>query len=449
MMDPASEDRFGPLADVLAPTDWSRLRAGGRVAEWDSPCTLFEAGDEADGYDFVLAGAIEHLSPAGDMVALTGKGQFLRPEVMLLRRRWPLRVHARAGTRLLRVSTEALEHILDQDGAARRHVQRVLENEALRRVRRQLLSAGVPRAAIVLLVAKMEELELEPGQALSAEGQALAGALFIERGTIEATRELDGQLQVVSSSGPGDAIGLDSVLADEVSTLGYRSISPSKGLWLRREHIQQVATEQPMLLDYLQGGAAPRPSAASSPTPAPLPTTPLSAFSRADEPPLRAWTEPVWIAQLDEMDCGAACMAMVAHTYGRPIEMSVYQSMIQVSRDGASMRSLLRAAIATGFQATGARIGSRALANMHLPAIVLKKFHFVVVFEIDEEQVLIGDPARGIERVPRSSFSHNWSGMTLLLKPSERFFSQTEAQAHASFLRLLGGASPPSPPTAP
>lgn len=171
---------------------------------------------------------------------------------------------------------------------------------------------------------------------------------------------------------------------------------------------------------------------------APADGPPLTAF-RAD--PGAQAVRPVWIAQHDAMDCGAACLAMVAHAHGRRIGTATYRSLVHVTRDGASMWSLRQAARSTGFEATGVRLGLRRLQQMRLPAVVLMKYHFVVLFEADEEHVLIGDPAVGLVRMERAAFLADWSGTALLLRPTPALFTHPETRrAFLKYGALLAGS---------
>lgn len=131
--------------------------------------------------------------------------------------------------------------------------------------------------------------------------------------------------------------------------------------------------------------------------------------------------KPVHVKQHDQMDCGAACMSMLAKAYGRNISVASYRTLIHITREGASMFSLKQAANKTGFDAIVVFSGLRALKDMILPCIALGQYHFVVVFKIDKEYVTISDPAVGIRKMPIDEFKAQWSGNTMLVKPNKDF----------------------------
>jgi len=92
------------------------------------------------------------------------------------------------------------------------------------------------------------------------------------------------------------------------------------------------------------------------------------------------------------------------------------------------MWSLLEAAKALGFDASGATGSYEELSAAELPCVahlVLEdgRPHFVVVFRITAKRVLIGDPARGRYWATRESFCERWrSQAVLLLLPTDRLY---------------------------
>ncbi len=167
---------------------------------------------------------------------------------------------------------------------------------------------------------------------------------------------------------------------------------------------------------------------------------PLDLFLKSRSAPGKRWRRPRVVRQIDKMDCGAACMAMVAQTYGRRISLATYRSMIHVTREGASMWSLLQAARKTGFDATGVMTGYKGLMDAHLPAVVAMRYHFVVLFRATQDEVLLGDPAVGLRRMPRKEFESQWSNVALLLRPTPGLEEYPESAAgHRKYLALARG----------
>ncbi|HEX4925254.1 MAG TPA: cysteine peptidase family C39 domain-containing protein, partial [Bdellovibrionales bacterium] len=164
----------------------------------------------------------------------------------------------------------------------------------------------------------------------------------------------------------------------------------------------------------------------------------LQDFSRDPALPPR---KAVSVRQHDQMDCGAACLATAALYYGRQISVAKYRSLVHVTRDGASMLSVKRAAEHTGFNAMGIYASYEALAGFQTPFIALMKYHFIVVFEVSAERVVVSDPARGLLTLTPDEFKRDWSQSALLLKPTPGLYEFPETKtSYREYLSLLNGS---------
>ena len=137
--------------------------------------------------------------------------------------------------------------------------------------------------------------------------------------------------------------------------------------------------------------------------------------------------KPVCVRQHDEMDCGAACMATIAKFYGKKISLPAFRSLIHVTRDGASMLSVKRAAEKVGIEAIGVMSGFEGMKNLQVPSIALMQYHFVVVFKATDQGVVVGDPGRGVTTLTTEEFKKEWSQNLLLFKPTEKFFKHPDS----------------------
>ena len=148
------------------------------------------------------------------------------------------------------------------------------------------------------------------------------------------------------------------------------------------------------------------------------------------------------VVQHDEMDCGAACMATVAKFHGRRISLPHYRSIIHVTREGASMLSVKQAAAKTGIDGLGVMCGLKGL-KLRPPFIALMEYHFIVVYEVGDKEVVCSDPARGLVRVSTEQFMEEYSKSCLLLKPNETFYEYPESSySFSKYLGLLKGTGP-------
>lgn len=146
------------------------------------------------------------------------------------------------------------------------------------------------------------------------------------------------------------------------------------------------------------------------------------------------------VLQHDAMDCGAACMATIAQFHGRRISLPSYRSLVHVTRDGASMLALKKAAEKTGFTSIGVMSGCNGLKKLQAPFIALMEYHFVVVYKVTDEKVVMADPARGMFTQSFEDFKKEFSQNALLLKPTEAFFKYPESSfSFFKYFELLRG----------
>lgn len=68
--------------------------------------------------------------------------------------------------------------------------------------------------------------------------------------------------------------------------------------------------------------------------------------------------------QLDKMDCGPACLRMIAKFYGKNYSLQTLREHSYISREGVSLMGLSDAAESIGFRTTGLRITLEQLEKM-------------------------------------------------------------------------------------
>lgn len=151
------------------------------------------------------------------------------------------------------------------------------------------------------------------------------------------------------------------------------------------------------------------------------------------------------IMQMDALECGAACLAMVCAYYGKWLPLEEVRRDCGVSRDGQSAANMLRAARAYGFDAQGFRYEMDALIEEgEFPCIVHWGFnHFVVLRGFKGAFAYLNDPARGEVRVPLEEFDREFTGIVLALEPGLEFMPGGAPASIASFAgrRLHGTRS--------
>ena len=144
------------------------------------------------------------------------------------------------------------------------------------------------------------------------------------------------------------------------------------------------------------------------------------------------------------MDCGPACLAMVAGYYGQQIDREYLRVTCALGKEGVSLLGISRTAEKIGFKAIGIRLIFETLSEeVPLPCIVhWNQNHFVVVYKIKKHRkgkytIHIADPGKGLVTYTKEEFCEHWistqtngeeKGIALLLEPTEQFYAQTDTE---------------------
>jgi len=140
-----------------------------------------------------------------------------------------------------------------------------------------------------------------------------------------------------------------------------------------------------------------------------------------------------FVKQSDAMDCGPACLKMVAGFYKKSFSLESLRKKCFITREGVSFLGLSEAADSLGFRTLGVKITFELLSeNVPLPCIVhWRQRHFIVVYKISKETIWAADPAVGLVKFSRKDFEQNWAttisdgkptGLVLIIEPTPSFF---------------------------
>lgn len=143
------------------------------------------------------------------------------------------------------------------------------------------------------------------------------------------------------------------------------------------------------------------------------------------------------IMQMEALECGAACLAMVSAYYGKWIPLEQVRSDCGVSRDGANARNILFVARKYGFEAQGFRFEPETIVGgCKFPCIIHWNFkHFVVLKGFKHNRAYINDPAKGEITVSMKEFDESFTGITLMCEPGESFEPGGKPKSLSSFIK--------------
>ena len=151
------------------------------------------------------------------------------------------------------------------------------------------------------------------------------------------------------------------------------------------------------------------------------------------------------IMQMEALECGAACLAMVLAYYRKWVPLEQVRLDCGVSRDGSNMKNIYLAAQNYGLDVHGYRMEIEAIRkSATYPCIIHWGFnHFVVLDGFKGNKAVINDPARGVVQVPMEQFDEEFTGLVLSFAPSESFVPSGKRKSTVAFARKrLKGAAP-------
>jgi len=156
-----------------------------------------------------------------------------------------------------------------------------------------------------------------------------------------------------------------------------------------------------------------------------------------------------FVKQPDAMDCGPACLKMIAEYHRMSFSLESLRKKCYITREGVSFLGLSEAADSLGFRTIGVKIPFGMLNdNVPLPCIVhWRQRHFIVVYKIKNEKIWAADPAVGLVKFSREEFERNWSstivegspaGLVLIIEPTPSLYeNENETQKTRGFRFLF------------
>ena len=152
--------------------------------------------------------------------------------------------------------------------------------------------------------------------------------------------------------------------------------------------------------------------------------------------------------QFDQMDCGPACIRMVAAAHGRHYPLSYLRSLSHLTREGVSVAGIRDALAQIGMESLSFEMTLEQLREKcPLPAILhWEQNHFVVLYEAKRSRwsgrwhYSVANPAYGKHTFSEESFSRFWlngeKGVVVAISPTEDFYSRKDVKEKHSLVRF-------------
>ena len=143
------------------------------------------------------------------------------------------------------------------------------------------------------------------------------------------------------------------------------------------------------------------------------------------------------VMQLEALECGAAALAMVMAYYGKWVPLEQVRIDCGVSRDGSKASNIWTAAEHYGFDVEAYKTTPEHLRDHGTyPCIIHWNMnHFVVLDGFRGKYAYLNDPARGQVKVTWDEFDKSFTGVAIVLTPSEHFEPSGKRQSMFEFAR--------------
>ncbi|SPA17308.1 Putative Cyclic nucleotide-binding, ABC transporter and Peptidase C39, bacteriocin processing [Cupriavidus taiwanensis] len=437
------------ILSVLTPEELARLADAAQVLSFGFGDTVCNAGEAAPGLFIVKSGSVrvfneEHGKEISMGVRKTGE---VFADLALLREyRHESSVRASGKTELLMIPRTVSEPVVAGNPAALAFITSYVA----------ISSAGGFVARLFDLRGKLDKQELEDAvrsvgvkrvaagrEILKQDGREDRRLYVVRQGTVRIVRTEEGSEFPLATLGQGDIFGeracvmRQEQLASAIAETDVRLlVIPEKTVQLileRNPRLREVLEERIRVLDrelHRQKKLAER---RKRPV-----LLDLASKPELGEKLIRRFA---LVEQAEEMDCGAACLAMICRHYGIPMTLGKLRELANVTTQGATLDSLARAGESLGFTTRGVQCTRDSLMGFELPFIVhWEGYHYVVVYGISSRWVWVADPAIGFRKMSAEEFERGWSGTCLLFTPGE---SMTQLSVQRSpWLRFIGYLAP-------
>lgn len=134
-----------------------------------------------------------------------------------------------------------------------------------------------------------------------------------------------------------------------------------------------------------------------------------------------------FVLQHDYSDCGVVCLQSLCRYYGGDISLEKLREISGTTKQGTTLLGLYQGANKIGFDAEGNEADMQAIIEHSEPLILhvlidKKLQHYLLCYGFENDQFIMGDPAKGIVFYSKKELEKIWdSKKCLTLKPNKSF----------------------------
>jgi len=412
----------------LAQSAQSRLLAFG-----DTVCT---AGEVAEGLFIVKSGSIRVFAADGEKEASLGvrkAGEAFGEMVMLREYRHEWSARASGKTELLFIPRGVIGPIVAGNPAARAFVAgRVVISSAGGLISHLFdLKSKVDKSELEELTRSVGVKRVAAGKEILKQGAREDRRLYVVRqGEVRVVHRDEGQDYSLATLRKGETFGEKACLMRQEQAASVIASADTTLLVIPEKTVQVILERNPKVRSALEERIRIIDRELQRQKKVAERRKPSSVIDLKSKPELgeNVIRRFAWIQQAEEMDCGAACLAMICKHYGFGITLGKLRELANVTTQGATLDSLARTGESVGFTTRGVQCTFDTLRGFEVPFIVhWEGYHYVVVYGVSSTQVWMADPAVGFRKLSVEEFERGWNGTCLTFA-----LRQDVAQAGAS-----------------
>jgi subfamily B ATP-binding cassette protein HlyB/CyaB len=404
----------------LAQSAESRVLAFG-----DTVCT---AGEAATGLFIVKSGSIRVFASDGEKETSLGvrkAGEVLGEMVMLREYQHEWSARASGKTELLFIPRSVIGPIIAGSPAARAFVAG----------RVAISSAGGLISHLFDLKSKVDKSELEEltrsvgvkrvgaGEEILKQGSREDRRLYVVRqGEVRVVRRNEGGDYELATLRKGETFGEKACLMRQEQAASVIASADTTLLVIPEKTVQLILERNPKVREALEERIRIIDRELQRQQKVAELRKPSSVIDLKSKPEFgqNVIRRFAWIQQAEEMDCGAACLAMICKHYGIGMTLGKLRELANVTTQGATLDSLARTGESIGFTTRGVQCTFDTLRGFDLPFIVhWEGYHYVVVYGVSSAQVWVADPGVGFKTLSVEEFERGWNGTCLTFAPRQ------------------------------
>ncbi len=439
---------------------------------------IVREGDEADALYVLVSGTARALKVGehGEEVPLNvlGPGDTFGERALLEQDgRRTATVRASSPVQALRLDKAVFDGLVRSNPAVGEYLELHVRRHELRDFLRVYSAfAELPPAGVLTMLEGLEPVEVTAGEEVISQGDPSGPMYIVREGRLRAFIDEDGRREDRSYLRRGDFFGEVSLFRGSPRTATVAAVSDCKLLALAPTVFQQLVAEHPKFreqieqriaqYDYHRTVRVPLDFAEELlPAEATLEVVGLDQVDQVAEgdegadqpaPQFAGVAEDRWdefaaklppprsrgfphVYQVDEMDCGAAALAIVCRYFGRKVSLTRIRQAVHSGVEGTSLLGIARGAQELGLASLTAKVSKSRLEQMPLPAIVhWEGNHWMVLYEVGDDRVRVSDPARGKRRFSRDEFEQKWSGYAAFFAPTDEFEQTPEQESRTRWI---------------